>query len=89
MTAAAAAMTPKQRAIEAVKRMDAEQKHLFLRYGGHRQGCAWRKWHEQGKWIPGVNPSRKAGFKSFQPEPPDCSCGWIEALGAACGGTEE
>ena len=64
-----------------ISAMTPEQKRLFLRYGDHRQTCAWRIWDRKRvtRWL---------NFESPEPEIA-CDCRWLEALGEACKGAGE
>ena len=52
-------------------------KHLLRRYGNHTRTCAKQQWFDSLKVRPATS-----GL-------PECDCGWLEVLEAACKGEEE
>ncbi len=61
-----------------ISAMSPEQKRLFKIYGNHTRSCAKQRWLDHHYGIE----------EGWPTQPPDCDCGWLEALGAACGGAE-
>lgn len=59
------------------------QKRLVKRYGNHTRTCAKQAWLDKGKSMD-VKAGRNLKQSWSVPEPPECDCGWLEVLEAAC-----